>query len=336
MIQGLVDQPHLRMAFFEAQVCNLSACSSHSLIAAGGYFVTSRATLKSINVLFVWRYSARGMTAHWVVRDFPPSRPRSTPTPTFLPGRSTLLVLDDNAGCVHMLDAEKRIWLGHMAGARAFRRPIWVSASADASAPKVAVLCYDGDGDVDGDGDGGRIVHFLQEDIHPGSAASGSWRKTHSFAIAKSWLPRICLSHHGDLLGCVLGYEVYFLDALTGQPVGSRKKFVPKHFPVNLVSVQDGWLVVCRGESGKLGKLAIMHADGRSGLLDVFNVVEDMQTVTMVPGFGLFVLRSKLMHQELRVFSTPDLMAMADMSQVRVAWMTAVFSSTVSSSTVSI
>jgi hypothetical protein len=43
----------------------------------------------------------------------------------------------------------------------------------------------------------------------------------------------------------------------------------------------------------------------------------------------LFVLRSKLMHQELRVFSTPDLMAMADMSQVRVAWMTAVFSSTV-------
>ncbi len=314
MIQGLVDQPHLRMASFEAQPCNLSACPSHSLIAAGGYFVTPtyRATFKS-KVLFVWRYSARGMTAHWVVRDFPP-RPCSTPTPTFLPGRSTLLVPDDNAGCVHMLDAEKRIWLGHMAGARAFCRPICVSASADASAPKVAVLCSDSDGDSGMS----MIVHFLQEDVHPGSAASGVWRKTHSFAIAKSWPPHICLSHHGDLLGCVLGYEVYLLDALTGQRVGSRTKFVPKHFPVNLVSVQDGWLVVCRD------KLAIMHADGRSGLLDVFNAVEDMQAVAMVPGFGLFVLRSKLMHQELRVFSTPDLMAMADMSQVRVAWMTAV------------
>jgi hypothetical protein len=319
MIQGLVDQPHLRVASFEAQVCNLSACPPHSLIAAGGYFVISGdlATCKSIKVLFVWRYSARGMTAHWVVRDFPPSPCSSQRTLTFLPGRSTLLVPDDSAGCVHMLDAEKRIWLGHMAGARAFCRPICVSASADASAPKVAVLCSDGDSD------GGMIVDFLQEDVHAGSAASGLWRKMHSFSIGKSWLPRICLSHHGDLLGCALHSEVYFLDALTGQPMGSRTKFVPKHLPVNLVSVQDGWLVVCRG------KLAIMHADGRSGLLDVFNAVEDMQAVAMVPGFGLFVLRSKLMHQELRVFSTPDLMAMADMSQVRVAWMTAVFSSTV-------
>jgi hypothetical protein len=98
--------------------------------------------------------------------------------------------------------------------------------------------------------------------------------------------------------------------------------------------VEGGWLVasldsyrvqfVCDGVGGdgggrpSLGKAG----GGRDGSEDGDGELDRPSTLAVVPGLGLVVREQG--NRRLQVFTTPDTIAMASMSPVRVAWMTVV------------
>jgi hypothetical protein len=107
-----------------------------------------------------------------------------------------------------------------------------------------------------------------------------------------------------------------------------------RHIATHLVCAMDveevegGWLVACSGiNSVKLvcdgaggdggdGRSSLGKAGGGDGEL------RDPAALAIVPGLGLVV--QDFGNERLQVFTTPDAIAMASMSHVRVAWMSVV------------
>ncbi len=101
--------------------------------------------------------------------------------------------------------------------------------------------------------------------------------------------------------------------------------------PFDVEEVEGGWLVACVGSDtvefvsdvgggGGGGRPSLGKAGGGSGSGD--GEFHGPTALAVVPGLGLVVRES--IGGRLQVFATPDTIAMAAMTHVRVAWMTAV------------
>jgi hypothetical protein len=103
--------------------------------------------------------------------------------------------------------------------------------------------------------------------------------------------------------------------------------------PLDVEEVEGGWLVACEGShsvefvgdgdgDGGIGggRPSLGKARGRYGSGN--GEFDNPTALAVVPGLGLVV--REWGNPRLQVFATPDTIAMAAMSHVRVAWMTAV------------
>ena len=96
--------------------------------------------------------------------------------------------------------------------------------------------------------------------------------------------------------------------------------------PFDVEEVEGGWVVACDlshtvefMSDGGGGRPFLGRVGGRPGIRD--GEFYCPASLALVPGLGLIV-RDKL---RLQVFSTPDMLAMRAMSDVRVGWMTATY-----------
>jgi hypothetical protein len=103
-------------------------------------------------------------------------------------------------------------------------------------------------------------------------------------------------------------------------------------YPFDVEEVEGGWLVACGDPSHTVefvcdgvggdggGRPSLGKAGGRHGSGD--GELTNPTALAVVPGLGLVVRDHG--YQRLQVFATPDAIAMAAMSCMRVAWMVAV------------
>jgi hypothetical protein len=101
--------------------------------------------------------------------------------------------------------------------------------------------------------------------------------------------------------------------------------------PVDVEEVEGGWLMACAGSDtvefvsddvGGVdggGRLSLGKAGGGPGRGD--GEFTGPTALAIVPGLGLVV--REWVNERLQVFATPDAIAMAAMSHMRVAWMVA-------------
>jgi hypothetical protein len=100
--------------------------------------------------------------------------------------------------------------------------------------------------------------------------------------------------------------------------------------PFDVEEVEGGWLVVCfashtvefvgDGDGDGGARPSLGKADGDCGSGD--GEFDWPTALAVVPGLGLVVRERQ--NERLQVFATPDTIAMAAMSCVRVAWLVAV------------
>jgi hypothetical protein len=112
---------------------------------------------------------------------------------------------------------------------------------------------------------------------------------------------------------------------------GFVRRIATGNCPWDVEAVEGGWLVACLyshtvefvgdGISGNVGGRSVLGKAG-GGAGSGHGEFDWPNALAVVPGLGL-VVRDHGYHR-LQVFATPDAIAMASMSHVRVAWMSVV------------
>jgi hypothetical protein len=250
----------------------------------------------------------------------------TTPITAASRGRHLLLVADVGANAVHLVDVVSRRHAGYLASPGSIPGPRGVAASA--TSPLVAVSAWKrllcGDHVVvvfRGSGALWEVVRVIGRGF--GGPGEGDGQLKEPFGLRFSGDGSvICVADAGNNRTSVfrVGDGGFVRHIATGL-----------RYPRDVVEVEGGWLVVCSGSSSVefvgdgigddgVGRPSLGKAGGGHGSGDgEFN---GPTALAMVLGLGLVVREHG--NDRLQVFVTPDTIAMAAMSRMRVAWLVAV------------
>ena len=322
--------------------CGLAACPSLGLLVTSDY---------SHNTLFVWSLSSgggagagsgSGLTCVCTLGgdcspapmqfDFQSGDGLSgflafTPPPlTATPGSPhRLLVTDHGHNTVHVVDVVNRAHAGYLAAPGSIAGPHGVAARGDLVAVS-AWKEYD---------QGNHKVHIYQAGSGGGShwtkmrvigggfggcgTADGQFKSPYglrfsgdgsAICVADRENDRVSMFRVGDG-----GFVRHIATGLDG--------------PLDVEEVEGGWVVACFrshtvefvSDGGDGGRPSLGKAGGGYGIGD--GEFQSPSTMALVPGLGLVV--RECWNYRLQVFSTPDMLAMRTMSDVRIGWMTATY-----------
>jgi hypothetical protein len=238
--------------------------------------------------------------------------------------RTLLLVTDAGADAVHVVDVVRRTHAGYVAPPGSIAGPRGVAA-CDTS-PLVAVTAWKREHSGDhvvvvyrGSGAVWEVVRVIGGGFGGPGSLDGQLSRPFGLrfsgdgsAICVADYDRVCMFLVGDG-----GFVRHMATGLTS--------------PCDVEEVEGGWLVVCFGShrveflgdgacSAGGGWSFLGKAGGGCGSGD--GEFDGPAALAVVPGLGLVV--RELFNWRLQVFATPDAIAMAAMSPVRVAWMVAV------------
>ncbi len=241
--------------------------------------------------------------------------------------RPLLLVTDAGHDAVHLVDVGGRTHVGYVATAGSISGPRGVAVSG--ALPLVAVSAWKGwrSGDhvvvvYRGSGAVWEVVRVIGGVFGGGYGAADRQlrrpfglrfnRDGSSLCVADTGNGRVSVFHVGDG-----GFVMHIATGLS--------------CPVDVEEVEGGWLVACHvshtvefvgeGVAGDGGRRPFLgNVGGVWGSGD--GEFSCPSALAVVPGLGLVV--REYVNERLQVFATPDTIAMAAMSPVRVAWMTAV------------
>ncbi len=238
--------------------------------------------------------------------------------------RPLLLVTDAGANAVHVVDVVGRSHAGYLAPPGTINGPRGVAASG--TSPLVAVSAwkkYDSDDHVVVVYRGSGAVWEAARVIGGGFGRPGPRDGQLSMPYGL-WFTRdgsaVCVADAGN--GRASVFRV-------GDGGFVRHIAAGLNNPMDVEEVEGGWLVACLyshtlefvgdGISGDGGgrRPFLGKAGGRAGSGD--GEFWFPSALAVVPGLGLVVRDSG--NHRLQVFATPDTIAMASMSHVRVAWM---------------
>jgi hypothetical protein len=241
--------------------------------------------------------------------------------------RTLLLVTDAGADAVHVVDVVRRTHAGYVAPPGSIAGPRGVAA-CDTS-PLVAVTAWKREHSGDhvvvvyrGSGGVWEVVRVIGGGFGGPGAADGQLARPYGLWFSGDGSV-VCGADFGNGRASVFrvgdgGFVMHIATGLRGLR--------------DVKEVEGGWLVACGGShtlefvSGSDGggdggrRPSLGKAGGGMGVGD--GEFSFPSALAVVPGLGL-VVREWGNHR-LQVFATPDTIAMATMSPVRVAWMAAV------------
>jgi hypothetical protein len=232
-----------------------------------------------------------------------------------------LLVSDLHHGAVHVVDVVRGAHVGYLAERWSIAGPRGVAASG--AFPLAAVSAW---------WSGAHVVHIYQGSGHvwehvrvigasfngPG-AGHGQLDKPVGLRFSSDG-SSICVADSGNS-------RVSVFQAGDGQ--FQRHVAVGLDCPLDVEEVEGGWLVACSGSDrvefvqGGVGGIGPSNGGAAGTSYLGGTTIRDFSgptTLAVVPGLGL-VVRAK---DYLQVFATPDVIAMGDMSALRVGWMVGV------------
>jgi hypothetical protein len=239
-------------------------------------------------------------------------------------GHPLLLVTDAGHDAVHALDVVGRTHVGYLATPGSIAGPRGVAASG--ASPLVAVSAWK-------DRDSGDHVVV----VYRGSGAV--WEAVRviggGFGYPGSGDGQLKAPYGLRLSGD--GSRIWVADLYNGRVsvfrVGGggfvRHIATELRGPMDVEVVKGCWLVACGGSNtvefvgdgdGDGGRSSLGKAGGGAGRRD--GEFDFPSALAFVPGLGLAV--REWYNERLQVFSTPDIVRMASMSDSRVAWMVAV------------
>ena len=226
--------------------------------------------------------------------------------------------------CVHTVDVVSRAHVGYVAAPGSIAGPRGVAARENLVAVSAWIRLDSGDHVVHlyqrGTGGGALWVHVRV--IGGGFGHSDGQLKRHNglrfsadgtaICVADHWNRRVSMFRVGDG-----GFVRHIATELGG--------------PLDVEEVDGGWAVACQiflqhvvefASDGGSGRPFLGKAGGERG--DGDGEFNGPAALALVPGFGLIV-REWGNSGRLQVFSTPDIVAMWGMSDVRVGWITATY-----------
>ncbi len=250
-----------------------------------------------------------------------------TATTSVASARPLLLVTDAGHDAVHLVDVVGRSHAGYVAPPGSIAGPRGVAASV--ASPLVAVTSWKREHSGDhvvvvyrGSGAVWEVVRVIGGGFGGPGTADGQLARPHGLRFSGDGSV-VCVADFGNGRASLLrvgdgGFVRHIATGLRGLR--------------DVMEVEGGWLVACGGlhtvefvgdsdgggDGG--GRPSLGKAGGGMGVDD--GEFSFPSALAVVPGLGL-VVREWGNHR-LQVFATPDTIAMATMSPVRVAWMAAV------------
>ena len=237
-----------------------------------------------------------------------------------------LLVTDHGHDVVHVVDVVSRAHAGYVAAPRSISGPRGVAATGDL----VAISAWEDSRGCD------HVVHIYRV----GSGGGSHW--THVRVIGRGvgysdgqLQQPYGLRFSGDGAAiCVADWRngrVSLFHVGDGRFV--RHIATELNGPRDVEEVKNGWVVACwgsdtvefarndgDGDGDCIGPF-LGKADGGTGIRD--GEFDGPVALALVPALGLIV--RDCWNSRLKLFSTPDMLAMRAMSAIRIGWMTATF-----------
>ncbi len=219
---------------------------------------------------------------------------------------SRLLVTDVGRDAVHVVDVANEVHCGYVAAPGTINGPQGVATRGSL----VAVSAW---GDMD---ENGGTVHLFE------STAGAGWTPARVLARGQLRQP-FGLRFTADGAGLVVaegrsGGCIARVSVVVGS-VSRCKVNEDGDACSDVEKCKGGWLVACSdGDDVKY-----VGADGRAALGHCGEPLFRPVALALVPGMGLVVRENT--SGRLQLFATPDAMAMASMSALRVGWLVAVF-----------
>ncbi len=240
------------------------------------------------------------------------------------PATSRLLLLTD-AGhdAVHVIDVVGRVHAGYVAAPGAIGGPRGVAARGSLAAVSAWKELANGDHVVrvfEGSGAMWTAVRVVGGGFGAPGSADGQLRFPYGLRFTADGTGLAVADSCNDRVGLFRVEDGSF----------ERHAATEVSFPMDVEACEGGWLVACMssdtikfvgGDTGGVGVARPRASLGEYGFGD--GQFTTPSSIALVPGLGLAV-REAGTNGRVQLFATPDAIAMASMSAVRVGWLVAV------------
>jgi hypothetical protein len=244
--------------------------------------------------------------------------------------RPLLLVIDSRQQAVHVVDVIDRVHVGYVAAPGTVDGPQGVAVSLDGSLVAVSTCPT---GTFQGSGAIGVKDDAILLYRNCGGTAAAAWEKVRVIRGGLNQPLGLRFTRDGTAI-CVanLRYSCASLFRVADGVLVRHVAFVPRRGLRDLEEVEGGWLLACPSidSAGYVGFGSNTDPECREAVpwwprCCLTEPPANPTSLAVVPGYGV-VVREFGQFGRLQVFTTPDAMAMAAMSRLRVAWMFAVVS----------